>query len=171
MAYVAWSVSFGEQPSAAKWNILGTNDAYFDGLIGSGTAWTAWTPTWTNLTVGNATVAAYYQKFGKTVNAKLLYSHGSTSSVSAGGVGFSLPVTSTSTAYLAYVTPIGVGSIYDPGSFMYYGLVFWGSTTTARLRISDVSATYGKVTDFDTTTPFTMSPGDNISASFTYEAA
>lgn len=30
MAYVAWSVVFGEQPSAAKWNILGTNDASFN---------------------------------------------------------------------------------------------------------------------------------------------
>lgn len=33
MAYASWSVSFGEQPSAAKWNILGTNDAYFDAYI------------------------------------------------------------------------------------------------------------------------------------------
>ena len=41
MAYSSWSVSFNEQPSAAKWNILGTNDAYFDSLIGSGTAWTS----------------------------------------------------------------------------------------------------------------------------------
>jgi len=32
MAYSAWSVVFGEQwlPSAAKWNILGTNDASFN---------------------------------------------------------------------------------------------------------------------------------------------
>lgn len=30
MAYTAWSVVFGEQPSAAKWNILGTNDASFN---------------------------------------------------------------------------------------------------------------------------------------------
>lgn len=30
MAYVSWSVVFGEQPSAAKWNILGTNDASFN---------------------------------------------------------------------------------------------------------------------------------------------
>lgn len=29
MAYTAWSVVFGEQPSASKWNILGTNDAGF----------------------------------------------------------------------------------------------------------------------------------------------
>lgn len=32
MAYTAWSVTFGEQPSAAKWNQLGTNDAgFYDG--------------------------------------------------------------------------------------------------------------------------------------------
>lgn len=29
MSYVAWSVVFGEQPTAAKWNILGTNDESF----------------------------------------------------------------------------------------------------------------------------------------------
>lgn len=30
MSYASWSVSYGEQPSAAKWNILGTNDASFN---------------------------------------------------------------------------------------------------------------------------------------------
>ena len=42
MAYQVWSVVFGEQPSAAKWNILGSNDASFAdgtgisaGVIGS----------------------------------------------------------------------------------------------------------------------------------------
>lgn len=30
MAYAAWSVVFGEQPTASKWNILGTNDAAFN---------------------------------------------------------------------------------------------------------------------------------------------
>lgn len=29
MSYTAWSVVFGEQPTAAKWNILGANDASF----------------------------------------------------------------------------------------------------------------------------------------------
>lgn len=37
MAYQAWSVVFGEQPSAAKWNILGTNDASFNDGTGIGT--------------------------------------------------------------------------------------------------------------------------------------
>lgn len=34
MAYASWSVVFGEQPSAAKWNILGTNDAHFNTRLG-----------------------------------------------------------------------------------------------------------------------------------------
>lgn len=34
MAYASWSVVFGEQPSAAKWNILGTNDAAFNAGAG-----------------------------------------------------------------------------------------------------------------------------------------
>lgn len=34
MAYASWSVVFGEQPSAAKWNILGQNDAVFNNGTG-----------------------------------------------------------------------------------------------------------------------------------------
>lgn len=37
MAYAAWSVIAGEQPTAAKWNILGTNDASFNDGTGIGT--------------------------------------------------------------------------------------------------------------------------------------
>lgn len=33
MAYASWSVVFGEQPSAAKWNILGTNDSTFNDFM------------------------------------------------------------------------------------------------------------------------------------------
>jgi len=36
MAYSSWSVVFNEQPSASKWNILGTNDASFNDGTGIG---------------------------------------------------------------------------------------------------------------------------------------
>lgn len=36
-SYQSWSVVFGEQPSAAKWNILGTNDSAFNDGTGIGT--------------------------------------------------------------------------------------------------------------------------------------
>jgi len=37
MAYTAWSVVAGEQPTAAKWNQLGSNDASFNDGTGIGT--------------------------------------------------------------------------------------------------------------------------------------
>lgn len=37
MAYASWSVVFNEQPSASKWNILGTNDASFNDGTGFAT--------------------------------------------------------------------------------------------------------------------------------------
>lgn len=37
MAYQSWSVVFGEQPAASKWNILGTNDSSFNDGTGIGT--------------------------------------------------------------------------------------------------------------------------------------
>lgn len=48
MAYAAWSVVFGEQPSAAKWNILGTNDARFE----------SWITTDVRMKVGNFSITA-----------------------------------------------------------------------------------------------------------------
>lgn len=47
MSYTSWSVVFGEQPSAAKWNILGANDASFNDGSGLGDA-TITPAKWTN---------------------------------------------------------------------------------------------------------------------------
>lgn len=44
--YSAWSVVFGEQPTASKWNILGTNDASFDERIGSNFSSGTDSPIW-----------------------------------------------------------------------------------------------------------------------------
>ncbi len=32
MSYTPWSVAYAEQPSSAKWNELGANDAYFEAI-------------------------------------------------------------------------------------------------------------------------------------------
>lgn len=77
MAYAAWSVVADEQPTTAKWNILGTNDSSFnDGsgfATGSGSvgipaaavkqeAWTDWTPAITGIT--SATTSGRWQRVG-----------------------------------------------------------------------------------------------------------
>lgn len=110
MAYASWSVVFGEQPSAAKWNILGTNDASFNDGTGIGAVlknsnlsttagdlgglWGTFSPTWTNLTTGNGTVTANYIQIGKTVFYNIYLLWGTTTSIS-GAPQFTLPVTST----------------------------------------------------------------------------
>lgn len=47
--YTSWSVAFGEQPSASKWNIIGTNMASFDERIGSGLGSTSSSIWWEEL--------------------------------------------------------------------------------------------------------------------------
>ena len=58
MAYASWSVTSLEQPTLAKWNILGTNDAYFNTQVGanfsSGTTSTVWWEELGRTTLGSA---------------------------------------------------------------------------------------------------------------------
>ena len=71
MAYSSWSVSFGEQPTASKWNILGTNDASFNDGTGIAAAaivsshldanlaggWIASGETWTYASASTFTIS------------------------------------------------------------------------------------------------------------------
>lgn len=171
MAYAAWSVSFGEQPSAAKWNILGTNDAYFDSLIGSGTAWTSWTPTWTNFTVGSATQTGKYVQLGKTVLFTL------TVTLNASTMGpnpyFTLPVTSISySTGSANSFTIGNMTVYDasPGA-VYHGVVKWRDTTHAIVQQHAVSGSNIVPSALSLTAPMTWANNDEMQINGFYQAA
>lgn len=99
MAYTAWSVVYGEQPTAAKWNQLGANDAGFkDGTnIDAGaitfakllsTIFSGQIQTYTNTGDGGGT--GYYINLG---GLKLCW--GLTGSMTVAGIGaknISLPV-------------------------------------------------------------------------------
>jgi hypothetical protein len=71
VAYQAFSVAYGEQPSAAKWNILGTNDASFN----DGTGISA-------LTIGATTAVKNSYKFSVYRNAGWTASSGTQAKVS-----------------------------------------------------------------------------------------
>lgn len=58
MAYQSWSVVFGEQPSAAKWNILGSNDSHFNTLF------THDIKTDNNNSLASTTISEPVMKFG-----------------------------------------------------------------------------------------------------------
>jgi hypothetical protein len=133
-------------------------------------AWTSWSPTWTNLTVGNGTVSAYYSRLGKTVFFRLGIVFGSSSSVS-GVVSATLPVTSISYPGTATTQVLGLGRILDSGTAAFEAHGVWASTTTMSIRVLLANATYLTDLGLSSTTPMTWATGDEIFIQGTYEAA
>lgn len=127
--------------------------------------YTSYTPTWTNVSVGNGTVSARYTKTGPIVKGRILFTLGSTSSVS-GIVTFSLPVTAATTAYSNNDSAIGMGTLRS--SQLYPLLVNPVTSTTARLVYLTSSAVYAGTSS---STPATWATGNVMSVSFEYEAA
>lgn len=179
MAYTAWSVSFGEQPSAAKWNILGTNDAYFDSLIGSGTAWTSYSPTWTTSgtapAIGNGSLTGAYQQLGKTVFFRIRFTAGSTTTYGTQAWQFGLPVAAHSyytTASTNQSFP-GAGYMENSGVLGYNAVgAFMNATLGAsKFAITVVASAASAVDLVSSSVPFTWGTADYISFGGTYQAA
>lgn len=170
MAYSSWSVVFGEQPSAAKWNILGTNDAHFYSFLGDNTAWQTYSPTWTNLTTGNGTLNfAKYTQIGKTTHFRLSFTFGSTSSIS-GEVSVTLPATAYS-GVTASDQLNGIGQFNDASGERYTAFLYFGSSTTVTLRYMNASATSLFIRAISSTLPMTWTTSDQILIAGSYEAA
>lgn len=137
---------------------------------GTGTswAWQSWTPTWTNLTVGNGTVDASYIQIGKTVFYKLALVFGSTSSIS-GNPSFSLPVTSVAVENAGI--EIGSGYLRDSNGSVVFGSVLHGSTTTGQVTYHAVSGSLVIRGGVSSSAPFTWASNDGILIQGQYEAA
>ncbi len=157
---------------------VGTNGQviFADSTVGLGIkwddvgVWKTWTPTWTNLTVGNGTVVARYVQIGDTVIAFLSLVLGSTSSVDSSPVSASLPVTEATT--------------YDDGGANVVGQAFFIDATSTNfggkfalfddkvvIQVHGADDTYQTIVNLNTTIPFTWTTSDIIRGQFTYEAA
>ena len=189
MAYSSDSFSAGETPTTAKWNKMWSNDASFnDGtgiavsaitpeklLIGTGTSWPwrSWTPSWTNVTVGNGTVVAAYSQTGKTVNFHLRFTLGSTSSIS-GSITFSPPVAPLAELYLAATEGYVFGNVkfLDAATAAYLGYLQFGTgSTNISILALNTAASYGQQSTTSSTIPFTFGTSDIIVCTGSYEAA
>ena len=132
------------------------------------TAWTTWTPTLTNLTLGSGTVTAKYRRFGKTVDYRFKFVFGAGSAVGTSPQ-FTLPV-NLAADYYAVVnsTVVGFGVLLDSGTATRQCHALPQSATT--LAINTVSATAG-FADITTTSPWTWTTNDSLFIQGTYEAA
>jgi len=134
-------------------------------------AWQSWTPTWTNVTIGNATVTAMYNKIGKTIHARMIVVWGTTTSAS-GTITFSLPETSVAYAGTAGTILIGQGAGYDVSASTVYQIApVWNSTTTAKFNVFNASSTYAVLNNMTNTVPTTWANTDEWHCEFFYEAA
>jgi len=136
-------------------------------LAGTGTtwAWQSWTPTLTNLTLGNGSSVGTYIQIGKTVFFKWIFTIGTTSAVGTAPT-ISLPVTSVATPDVTF--PLGT-CIYDNnGGSGFNGLFMWASTTTTALYTLDTSNNF---TAYSATNPTAYASGHKIYGQGVYEAA
>lgn len=144
-----------------------TKNAVYDKLE---TGYTSYSPTWTNLSVGNGVVTAEYFQIGKTVFVRIALVFGNTTSVS-GAIRFSLPVTAITYPGVATGTSWGKANMVETGVALYLGHVTNVNTTTAEIRRYLVSGTNLIQAVTSATAPFTWGDTDQIIATFSYQAA
>ena len=132
--------------------------------------WTTWSPTWTNVTVGNGTVNARYSQMGKTVFVQIQLIFGSTTSITGNAI-FTLPVTASTAALQTSENAQGWAVLRDATVGNYYGWVNFRSSTTAAFEVGTTNATYLVKSDTSATSPFTWTTSDQMIADFFYEAA
>lgn len=124
-------------------------------------AFMSYTPTWSNVTIGSATVFAQFTMIGKLVWVKLSVVFASDSSIS-GTIGFSLPITGDTD--ISNNIMIGTNYAEDAATAGYCGFIRQGSTAHANPTLYSGSF-------YNATVPFTWGNGDFFKCVFTYEAA
>ncbi len=145
-------------------------DALIGGTGSLATAWTSWTPSWTNLTVGNGTYNyAKYRQIGKTVFFAIDFSFGTTTSVAGNPLSLTLPINRSS----VWGTGIFNCMFSDTGTAAYPGAINTNSSDASLIIVRPVNTagTYGSVAEVTSTVPFTWGSTDRIQVSGVYEGA
>jgi hypothetical protein len=155
--------------SSASTAYLRPDPSSSTGLKWDDDAWTTYTPTLTNLTIGNGTIVGRYKQIGKTVTVFVGFQWGSTTT-SSGGFRISLPVNANS-SYTSIVEPRFTSTLLDSGTAYFVGTLTLNSATSIDLLAILANGTYTTWTNCNATTPFTWTNNDRFGYMFTYEAA
>lgn len=137
---------------------------------GSSWAWTAWTPTYSNLTVGNGVHSSSFIQIGKTVIAIIQFTFGTTS-VMGTNPSFTLPVTASSRPSTALNPYLGQVRFLDSGVAGYPGIIYYASTTAAGFFAIGTAAANGTEAGVTATVPLAWGLADGFAGTFMYEAA
>jgi hypothetical protein len=158
---------------------VGANDTMLvgDSTAGTGLAyksaatlypWTAYSPSYTNITIGNGTVTARYQQIGKLIHVYWKLVWGSTTSLTAYPL-ISFPVTANQGDFVTGTSLLGDAS----AGLAVTGPVFQEAGKTQFQPCYNLANTtytnYGYITA--NTLPFTWTTSDVMTLTFTYEAA
>lgn len=125
------------------------------------TKWTDYTPTFTNLTLGNATISSKYFQIGKLVTVQIGITFGTTSAVT-GQITVSLPLTAANIAN-------GSGDAVIAGT--RYALTPRGSGQNILLWADNTAGTYAVRTATSATIPGTWANLSSIAIHYIYQAA
>lgn len=139
------------------------------------TDWISWTPTFASppsFTLGNATVEAYYMRFGQLIFWKISMKLGTTTSMGTGGPYFQLPVPPATWGQIgASSQPLGFWLGLPVSGSAYVGQIGQGASSTATVGNLSAGGTYAIGSILNTTTPFTWATGDTWIGQGYYERA
>jgi hypothetical protein len=144
--------------------VLRANSSTSTGLEWAGT-YTAYTPTFTNFTLGNGTAVGRYLQIGKTVFVEIKVTLGSTSSMGTDPYVF-LPVNCN----MVYGMQ-GSAVIQDYGTVEYVCGAANPYADSLRLFLVGAGGTYANYGIVNATSPMTWTTNDNFTIRATYEAA
>jgi hypothetical protein len=148
----------GDVLTAAFWNTQVRDNMNAVGV------WTSFTPSWTGVTIGNATNTGGYIAAGKTVSYWVKFVLGSTSAVTATPI-VTLPVT-------AKAAQIGChAGLFEDTGVGYSPIVPRVAGSTIECYAALASSTYVNAATLSATIPFSWNTNDIIWLSGIYESA
>jgi hypothetical protein len=128
----------------------------------AGFSWTAYTPTYVNLTLGNGTVSSAYVDTGAEIWWFMNLEFGSTTSIS-GTVGITSPVNALTSNAGFYFAPSVLATFYDSSAGKMYGAIT-AFSSTSNMRLAPLGGATGEFgnTEMNASTPFTWATGDKL---------
>jgi hypothetical protein len=144
----------GQVLTAAELNALGT--------------WTAFTPSWTNLTVGNGTQSAFYSVINKILFVRVRFTLGSTSAV---GTNTQLLLPNSYVADNNSQVAVGTSLAEDTGSASFFGFNYLISSTGIRPIVGRSDGTFLLGNFFTATVPHTWANTDRFTMEFGVQLA